>query len=71
MRLAQASNCVLSTVKCSSESRPAVRACATTSSKNAPATSLASNRSRFLLNVVADQIGASRLRPTNQRNSTL
>jgi hypothetical protein len=35
------------------------------------ATSPASNRPRFLLNVVADQTASSILSPTNQRNSRL
>ena len=51
-RLAHASNCVPSTVKCSSESSPAARAWAWTASKNAAATSPDSSRSRFLVNVV-------------------
>ena len=44
-RLAQASNCVPSTVQCSSESSPAARAWAWTASKNAAATSPDSSRS--------------------------
>jgi hypothetical protein len=49
----------------------AVRACATTASKKAAAMSLANRRSRFLLNVVGDQIASSISSPTNHRNSTL
>ena len=71
LRLAHASSSVPSTVKCSSDSRPASRAWPDTASKNAPAMSPVSSRSRFLLKVVGDQIGSSMLRPTNQRNSTL
>ena len=70
-RLAQASNCVPSTVKCSSESRPAARAWAWTASKKAAAPSPASSRSRFLVNVVGCQTGSSIFKPTNQRNSRL
>ena len=40
-------------MKCSSEVRPFVRAHATTCAKNSFATSASSNRSRFLVNVVA------------------
>jgi hypothetical protein len=58
---------VLSTVKCSSDSSPAVRASVTTASKKAAATSWASRRSRFLLKVVGDQIRSSRLSPMNHR----
>ena len=65
-RLAQASNCVPSTVKCSSESRPAARAWAWTASKKAAATSPASSRSRFLVNVVGCQTG----RPYSSRRTS-
>ena len=70
-RLAHASNWVPSTVKCSSESRPAARAWARTASKNAAATSPASRRSRFFVNVVGCQTGSSIFNPTNHRNSRL
>ena len=70
-RLAHASNCVPSTVKCSSESSPAARAWVWTASKNAAAISPASRRSRFLVNVVGCHTGSSILKPTNQRNSRL
>ena len=70
-RLAQASNWVPSTVKCSSESRPAARAWARTASKNAAATSPASSRSRFFVNVVGCQTGSSIFNPTNHRNKRL
>jgi hypothetical protein len=62
---------VPSTVKCSSESKPASRASTRTASKKAAATSLLSNRSRFFVNTVGSQIGSSIPKPTNQRYRTL
>jgi hypothetical protein len=66
LRLAQASSIVPSTVKCSSDIKPADSGRARTASKNAAATSPSSNRSRFFVNIVGDQIGSSSLRPMNQ-----
>src|SRR5581483_3934820 len=66
---AQASISVPSTVTCSSDNRRWALACASTCSKNAVATLPASKRSRFLVKTVTAHTGASRSRPTNQRNS--
>src|SRR5437667_6046448 len=56
---------VPSTVKCSLEVRPWARACSTTCARNCLATSASSNRSRFLVKLVASQTSSSKFNPTN------
>lgn len=62
---------VPSTVKCASDNRPAARAWPTTASKNLRATSWASSRSRFLVNVVGSNDASSKFISKNQRNKML
>jgi hypothetical protein len=57
--LAKASIKVPSTEKCSAESSALTSGWPSTAWKNCPATSPAKNRSRFLVNTVTSQIGAS------------
>src|SRR5437870_5556478 len=56
---------------CSLEVRPWARACSTTCARNCLATSASSNRSRFLVKLVASQTSSSKFNPTNQRNNML
>ena len=63
--LAQPSTIVPSTVKCSSESNSFVRANSSTAAKNSSAIAPRSNRSRFLLKVVAPKTSSSIFKPTN------
>ena len=69
--LAKASIKVPSTEKCSSESSALTSGWPSTAWNNSAAISPSRNRSRFLVNTVTSQIGASIARPTNQRNSRL
>ena len=69
--LAQASISVPSTEKCSAESRRLTQGSLRIARRKPCAMSPASNRSRFLVNTVTSQTGASMDRPTNQRNSML
>jgi hypothetical protein len=69
--LAQASINVPSTEKCSAESSSLTRGWVSTAAMNLAATSPSTRRSRFLVNTVTSQIGASSASPTNQRNSRL
>jgi hypothetical protein len=69
--LAQASIRVPSTEKCSSDKSALIRGWPSTAAMSFAATSPSSSRSRFLVNTVTSQIGASIARPTNHRNSRL
>lgn len=60
-----------STEKCSSESSALTRGWPSTATMNLAATAPSSRRSRFLVNTVTSQIGASIASPTNQRNKRL
>ncbi len=67
----QASISVPSTEKCSSDSKARTFGWFSTASINLAATFEASRRSRFLVNTLTSQIGASIDKPANQRNSRL
>jgi hypothetical protein len=69
--LAQASIKVPSTEKWSSDSNALTRGWLSNAARNLAAMSPAKSRSRFLVNTVTSQIGASIDKPTNQRNSRL
>src|SRR5512132_2382708 len=70
-RLAHAWISVPSTEKCSSDSRPSMRASSRMAPKNLLAISPPNSRSRFLVNTVTSHTGSSMPRPTNQRNNKL
>jgi hypothetical protein len=69
LMLAQASISVPSTEKCSLNSSSFTRGWFSTLAMNLAAISPSTKRSRFLVNTVTFQIGASIPSPTNQRNS--
>jgi hypothetical protein len=69
--LAQASIRVPSTEKCSVERCRFTAGSTRTARRKTRAISPSSSRSRFLVNTVTSQTGASMDRPTNQRNGML
>ena len=69
--LAQASISVPSTEKCSVESSRLSAGSIRIARRKPRAMSPSSSRSRFLVNTVTSQTGASIAKPTNQRNSML